>query len=293
AALASATTIPSRVVTARADDDWRPRVRARSAGEDAPAADLSTPRAVSWPTAGGATAHGLYFAPSSSRYTGAGLPPAILRVHGGPTGQTTAAYDAGTQFFTTRGYAVLEVNYRGSSGYGREYMRALRGNWGIYDVEDAVGGARYLAEAGLADGGRLVIMGGSAGGYTVLQALVHHPGVFKAALCAFGVSNLFTLASDTHKFEERYLDSLIGPLPEAHALYRERSPLFFAERIRDPVAIFQGDIDTVVPRNQSDAIVEVLKRRGVPHEYHIYEGEGHGWRKSETVAAYYTAIDAF
>jgi dipeptidyl aminopeptidase/acylaminoacyl peptidase len=292
AVLASAATIPTRVVTLDRHGN-NPRVLARAAGETVPAEDLSTSRPISWATAGGATAHGLYYAPSSSRYTGTGLPPAIVQVHGGPTGQSTAAYSPAIQFFTTRGYAVLAVNYRGSTGYGRDYMQALRGQWGVYDVEDAVSAARHLADAGLADGERVAIMGGSAGGYTIWQALVHHPGVFKAALCSFGVSNLFTLAADTHKFEERYLDSMIGPLPEARALYHERSPIFFAERIKDPVAIFQGDVDPVVPRAQSDTIVEVLRRRGVPHKYHVYEGEGHGWRKSETIAAYYRAADAF
>lgn len=292
AALASAPTIPTRVVSTDAHLGGA-RVRARSAGESVPAADLSTPRAIEWATAGDATAHGLYYPPASGRYAGTGLPPAIVLVHGGPTGQATMAYDATAQFFATRGYAVLQVNYRGSTGYGRAYMQALRENWGVYDVEDTVSGARHLADSGLADGGRLVVMGGSTGGYTVLQTLVTHPGVFKAAICMFGVSNLFTLAADTHKFEERYLDSMIGPLPEASARYRERSPLFVADRIRDPVAVFQGAIDRVVPREQSDAIVEALRRRGVPHEYHVYEGEGHGWRKSETVAAFYTAVERF
>jgi len=190
-------------------------------------------------------------------------------------------------------YTVLDVNYRGSTGYGRKYMDALRGNWGVYDVEDALSGARHLVDGGLADEKKLVIMGGSAGGYTVLQALVRHPGFFKAGICNYGVSNLFTLAADTHKFEERYLDSMLGPLPEASALYRERSPIFHAEKIVDPLAIFQGDADEVVPRNQSDSIVESLKRRGVKHEYHVFTGEGHGWRKAETIEAYYNAVDAF
>ncbi|HEX5504503.1 MAG TPA: S9 family peptidase [Thermomicrobiales bacterium] len=292
AALASAPAIPTRVISTD-EHASTPRVRARSASEAVPAADLATPRAIEWPVSGGATAHGLYYPPAGSRHAGAGLPPAIVLVHGGPTGQATTAYDAGAQFFATRGYAVLQVNYRGSAGYGRAYIQALRENWGVYDVEDTVGGARYLADNGLADGDRLVVMGGSAGGYTVLQTLVTHPGAFKAAVCMFGISNLFTLAADTHKFEERYLDSLIGPLPEASARYRERSPLFFADRIRDPVAVFQGAIDRVVPREQSDAIVEALRRRGVPHEYHVYEGEGHGWRKSETIAAFYTTVERF
>jgi dipeptidyl aminopeptidase/acylaminoacyl peptidase len=292
ATVASSSTIPPRIVTATVGSGT-PRVRARSAAEDVPPAALSTPRPVTWTSAEGAEAHGLYYPPASERYTATGLPPAIVRVHGGPTSMVTSTYNAAAQFFTSRGYAVLEVNHRGSTGYGRAYAQALRGTWGVVDVEDTAGGARHLAEAGLADGERLVIMGGSAGGYTVLQTLVTHPGLFKAALCLYGVSNLFTLAADTHKFEERYLDSLIGPLPEARTRYRERSPIYFADRISDAIAIFQGAIDPVVPRAQSDLIVEILRRRGIPHEYHVYEGEGHGWRKRETIAAFWTAVERF
>lgn len=292
ALIASSATIPDRVVSL--GEHWSTaRVRARGGAEDIPPSELATPRPVSWQGPEGATAHGLYYPPAGDHPATGGPPPAIVQVHGGPTGQAVTSYNPRAQFFATRGYAVLEVNYRGSTGYGREYTRALRGAWGVSDVEDTVGGARFLADAGLADRGRLVVMGGSAGGYTVLQALVGHPGVFKAALCLYGVSNLFTLAADTHKFEERYLDSLVGPLPEARDRYRERSPLFFADRIRDPIAIFQGDSDRVVPRDQSDAIVAALARRGVPHEYHVYAGEGHGWRKRETVEAFYTAVERF
>jgi dipeptidyl aminopeptidase/acylaminoacyl peptidase len=172
-------------------------------------------------------------------------------------------------------------------------MAALRGKWGVLDAEDAIGGAQYLVDAGLADRERLVIMGGSAGGYTVLKCLVDHPGFFRAALCLYGVSNMFTLAADTHKFEQRYLDSMLGPLPEASAVYRERSPIFHADQIVDPIAVFQGEIDRVVPVAQAETIVESLRRRGVPHEYHLYEGEGHGWRKRETIEAFYKTVEAF
>lgn len=292
AAVASASTIPDRVVVIEPGEGGQARILARSEGETVAPSELSLPKAISW-TSGAATAHGLYYPPASSRYTGTGLPPAILLIHGGPTSQSIAKYSPQVQFFTTRGYAVLQVNYRGSTGYGRDYMLALRGAWGVVDVEDAISGARYLAESGLADPSRMVIMGGSAGGYTVLQVLAHHPGVFKAGICNFGVSNLFNLAADTHKFEERYLDTIVGPLPEAHALYRERSPIFFADRIRDPLAIFQGSEDTVVPRDQSDSVVEALRRRGVPHQYKVYEGEGHGWRKSETIKDFYTSVEKF
>jgi dipeptidyl aminopeptidase/acylaminoacyl peptidase len=204
------------------------------------------------------------------------LPPAVVLLHGGPTAQAVASFQANVQFFTTRGYAVLQVNYRGSTGYGKAYVEALRGAWGVVDVEDAVSGSRHLVQQGWADADRLVIMGGSAGGYTVLQTSIQQPGLFKAAVCLYGISNLFTLAASTHKFEAHYLDSLIGVLPQATADYRERSPIFHAERIRDPIAIFQGEEDQVVPKEQAEAIVASLKQRGVPHEYHLYAGEGHG-----------------
>jgi dipeptidyl aminopeptidase/acylaminoacyl peptidase len=292
ALIGSSSTIPPRIVTTDHHGN-APQVRARSAAERVPQAALATPRALSWTTEGGTTAHGLYYPPTSETWTGTGVPPAIVRVHGGPTGATTTAYNAAAQFFATRGYAVLEVNHRGSTGYGRDYLRALREQWGVADIDDTAAGARYLAAEGLADGERLVIMGGSAGGYTVLQTLVTHPGLFKAALCLYGIANLFTLAADTHKFEARYLDSLVGPLPETRERYRERSPIYHADRIADPVAIFQGAIDPVVPPAQSELIVAALRRRGVPHEYHVYEGEGHGWRKRETIATFWTTVERF
>lgn len=291
ALIASAPHIPPRVVVLTAEG--RVRVLCRSGPEDIEAGRLARPRPVTWPTAGGKVAHGLLYEPTNPDFTSPGRPPAILRIHGGPTSQALPGYSPEAQFFATRGYAFLDVNYRGSTGYGRAYMEALRGMWGVVDVEDAVSAARYLGEAGLADPDRLVILGGSAGGYTVLRALSTHPGTFKAGVCLYGVSNLFTLAAETHKFEERYLDSLVGPLPEAAAVYRERSPIFSADRIVDPVALFQGTDDEVVPRSQSDAIAASLRRRGVPHEYHVFEGEGHGWRKSETLRAYYRAVEAF
>jgi dipeptidyl aminopeptidase/acylaminoacyl peptidase len=290
--LASSSAAGERIVTWTPGDARAPVWR-HATGETIAADALAKPKAVSWEAPDGTAVHGLYYAPTSKTHAGSGLPPAIVNIHGGPTGQSKAGYNARAQFFATRGYAYLEVNYRGSTGYGKPYMAMLRGQWGVYDVEDAVGGAQYLADAGLADGDRLVIIGGSAGGYTVLKSLVDHPGFFKAALCLYGVSNMFTLAADTHKFEQRYLDSMLGSLPEASAVYRERSPIYSAERIVDPIAVFQGEIDRVVPKAQAEAIVESLRRRGVPHEYHLYEGEGHGWRKSETIEAFYRTVDAF
>ncbi len=293
ALIASSGDQPPRIVVAEPD---RTRVQRRSSTEHIAPESLAAATPITWETAGGAMSHGLLYLPPGydlAASAAANRPPAIIRIHGGPTSQTVTRYQPQIQFFATRGYIVLDVNYRGSTGYGRAYMEALNGNWGVCDVEDAVSGARHLAEQGLVDAERIVIMGGSAGGYTVLEALCRAPGVFRAGLCLYGVANMFTLAADTHKFEARYLDTLLGPLPEAAAIYRERSPIFHADLLRDPIAIFQGEEDQVVPRAQSDSIVESLRQRGIPHEYHIYAGEGHGWRKQETIEAFYQAVDAF
>ena len=298
AVIASSGVVPPRIVT------WDPRndevrVRARAESELVLPEDLSPPEPFSWMSVDGQDVHGLLYRPravqdSAGKQADENIsPPLIVRIHGGPTGQATARYSSEAQFFTTRGYAVLEVNYRGSAGYGRAYRTRLNGQWGIIDVDDAVSGAQHLAAQGLVDGDRMVIMGGSAGGYTVLQSLIRYPGVFKAGLCLYGVANLFTLATDTHKFEQHYLDSLIGPLPQAAERYRERSPEFHADQIRDPVAIFQGEEDQVVPESQAEAIVAALRRSGVPHEYHLYPGEGHGWRKAETIETFYHDVLAF
>ncbi len=245
---------------------------------------------IEWPTHDDALAYGLYYPPHNPEYASQGAPPLIVKVHGGPTSQTYATFSAEVQFYTTRGFAVLEVNHRGSSGYGRAYRDKLIHAWGEYDVEDSASGAQFLVDRGYADPRRLVILGGSAGGYTVLQSLVSKPGFWRAGVCLYGISNQFTLAlaNPDWKFEARYSDMLLGTLPEAEALYRERSPLFNADKIKDAVIIFHGEDDPVVPKAQADSIVAALKRRGVPHEYHVFAGEGHGWRKPETIERYYT-----
>jgi dipeptidyl aminopeptidase/acylaminoacyl peptidase len=291
ALLASAGNIPPRVITC--DLSGRVHVWARSTAESLPQEAYAVPQHITWQGMDGEDAHGLYFAPHSSSFEGIGKPPLLVLIHGGPTSQRVAAFYADVQFFTSRGYAVLHVNYRGSTGYGREYRDRLRGKWGIYDVQDAISGARYLVEQGHVDGDKLVIMGGSAGGFTVLKALEDYPGFFKAGVCLYGVSNHFTVVAETHKFESHYWDTLLGPLPEAAELYRERSPIFYTDKIVDPVAIFQGEQDIVVPRAQSDEVAESLRRRGVPHEYHLYPGEGHGFRKPETIAHLYETIERF
>ncbi|WP_322508324.1 S9 family peptidase [Anaerolinea sp.] len=251
------------------------------------------PESLTWETSGGMTAYGLYYPPSNPQFQGRGLPPAIFNVHGGPTSQATMAYNPEAAYFTSRGYAYVEVNYRGSTGYGRRYREALKGNWGKVDVEDAFTCAQALAERQLADPKRLIIKGGSAGGYTVLNALAHFPGTFKAGVCLYGVSNLFMLDMDTHKFEARYTASLVGELPEAAQKYHDWSPVFHARNIRDPLIIFQGSEDKVVPPNQSEVIVKALQQTGTPHRYILYEGEGHGFRKSETILNYYQELERF
>jgi dipeptidyl aminopeptidase/acylaminoacyl peptidase len=291
ALLASGDRVPQRLVMVSSSGEVE--VAARSTSEEIEVEAYSPLEAIEWTGMDGKTVHGLFYPPHNPSFQGEGLPPLIVDVHGGPTSQVRASFLPRVQFFTSRGYAVLEVNYRGSTGYGRQYRDALRGNWGIYDVQDSVSGAKYLVEQGQVDEERIVIMGGSAGGFSVLKAMEDYPGFFKAGICMYGVSNQFTLVADTHKFEARYSDQLLGPLPKAAALYRERSPEFFCDRIRDPIAIFQGEIDTVVPRSQSERVVASLQRRGVPHEYHLYPGEGHGFRKSETIEAFYKTVDNF
>jgi dipeptidyl aminopeptidase/acylaminoacyl peptidase len=269
------------------------QIRRRSTSEDLPTSTYTQAEAISWQGMDGGDVHGLFYTPHSAQYEGLDSPPLVVMIHGGPTSQRGAAFYSNVQFFTTRGYAVLQVNYRGSTGYGRQYRNMLKGNWGVHDVEDAVSGARYLVAQGLADNQRLIIMGGSAGGFTVLKALEDYPGTFKAGVCLYGVANQFTLIADTHKFEAHYSDSLLGPLPEAAEIYRERSPIFFADKIQDPIIVFQGEDDNVVPQAQSDAIVAALKSNGIPHEYHLYPGEGHGFRKPETIEHFYHVIDKF
>ncbi|MDE2951839.1 MAG: S9 family peptidase [Chloroflexota bacterium] len=291
AMIASSSSIPPRVITL--DRGARLSIQRRSQTENLPSGRLSPAQRISWKGDDGADVHGLFYEPVMQEDMPAGKPPLIVNVHGGPTSQRTAEYYSEVQFFTTRGYAVLQVNHRGSTGYGKAYMDMHRGNWGLYDVIDSISGVNHLAAAGQIDRCKTVIMGGSAGGFTVLQSLVEHPGFYKAGICSYGVSNQFGLLMDTHKFEERYTYWLLGELPEAADLYRQRSPLFHADKIVDPLIVFQGADDVVVPQDQSDLIVASLKRRGIPHEYHLYEGEGHGWRRPDTIAAYYSAIERF
>lgn len=271
-------------------EDGRIEVVQRSLQERRILQSFSKPRPVSW-EAGDHSCHGLYYAPT--RRLDGKRAPAVITIHGGPTSQSLADFDFDTQFFTTRGFAVLRLNYRGSTGYGRDYRRALDGGWGERDVEDVGLAARVLTEHLEADPARLVLSGGSAGGFTLLLSLIRYPDRFRAGICRFPVTDLTALSEETHKFERHYVDSLIGPLPEFAEAYRARSPLPLADRIQVPLALFQGDCDKVVPRDQSDRLAASLAERGVPHIYTVFPGEGHGWRLSETISAYYAQVEKF
>jgi dipeptidyl aminopeptidase/acylaminoacyl peptidase len=245
---------------------------------------LSVPEPIEFPTENGRTAHALFYRPSNPDHAAPDeeRPPLVVLSHGGPTSHVSATFDLEKQFFTSRGFAVIDVNYGGSTGYGREYRDRLRGSWGLVDLQDCVNAARHLADRGEVDGARFAIRGGSAGGYTTLCALVFSD-VFAAGASYYGVADCAALARDTHKFESRYLDGLIGPWPEAEDVYRERSPIHHVDRLATPVILFQGLEDTVVPPAQAETMVEALARKGIPHAYLAFEGEQHGFRRAETI----------
>ncbi|MCB0403343.1 MAG: DUF829 domain-containing protein [Bdellovibrionales bacterium] len=244
---------------------------------------LSKPEALEFPTVGG-SAYGFYYPPKNADFVAPDgeLPPLLVKSHGGPTTAATVRLNPGIQFWTSRGFAVLDVNYGGSTGYGRAYMKRLEGNWGIVDVEDCAAGARFLVGQKKVDPEQLAIFGGSAGGYTTLCALTF-TNEFKAGASHYGIGDLEALVRDTHKFESRYLDRLIGPYPEQKAVYEERSPLYSADRLSCPVIFFQGLEDKVVPPNQAEAMVAALKKKGIPVEYVPFEGEQHGFRRAESI----------
>ena len=245
---------------------------------------FSTPQAIEFPTENDLNAHAFFYPPQNRDYTAPAedLPPLLVISHGGPTSATSTALDLEIQYWTSRGIAVLDVNYGGSSGYGRTYRQRLNSQWGVVDVDDCVNGARYLAEQGYIDTNRLAIRGGSAGGYTTLSALTFRD-VFKAGASYYGISDLEAMTRDTHKFESRYLDSLIGPYPEEQDRYRERSPIHYTDRLSCPLILFQGLEDKVVPPNQAEMMVEALRVKGLPVAYVPFEGEQHGFRRSENI----------
>lgn len=245
---------------------------------------LSFAQPIEFPTEGGKRAYAFFYAPKNKDFQAppGEKPPLLVFSHGGPTSATTSTLKLEIQFWTSRGFAVVDVNYGGSTGYGREYRERLKGQWGIVDVDDCVNAAKYLIKQGLVDGERVAIRGGSAGGYTTLCALTFRK-FFKAGASYFGVSDLEALDKDTHKFESRYNRSLIGPYPERRDLYYARSPIHFADKISCPVIFFQGLEDRVVPPSQSELMVEALRKKGIPVAYIAFEGEQHGFRKAENI----------
>jgi dipeptidyl aminopeptidase/acylaminoacyl peptidase len=261
---------------------------------------LAPAEAVEFPTSGGEIAYGLFYPPANPDCAapGAESAPLLVRCHGGPTSAATSMLNLSTHYWTSRGIAVLDLNYRGSTGYGRAYRDRLYLSWGTVDVDDAVAGARYLAQQGRVDERRCVISGGSAGGYTTLAALTFRD-FFQGGASYFGVSDLAALARDTHKFESRYMDWLIGPYPQETERYRERSPLYHTERLSKPVIFFQGEEDVVVPPAQAEVMVEALRRKGNTVGYLLFAGEQHGFRKAETIKRcldaqlYFYSIEVF
>ena len=244
----------------------------------------SMAQAIEFPTAGGMTAHAFYYPPKNRDFTApAGeKPPLLVMGHGGPTSMAVDAYRAGVQYWTSRGIAVLDVNYGGSAGFGRAYRQRLDGQWGVVDVQDCIHGAQVLVQRGQVDGRRLIIRGGSAGGYTALSALAFHDA-FACGASLYGIGDLETLATDTHKFEARYLDRLVGPYPAARELYRARSPIHHLDGLKCPLILLQGAQDQVVPPEQSRRMHAALKAKGVPVAYLEFEGEQHGFRDAKNI----------
>ena len=272
--------------------------------------DSSLPESITFPTSDDEVAHGVFYPPASQTFEGppGARPPLVVRIHGGPTAAARAEWSPSVQFWTTRGVAVVEVDYRGSTGYGRRYREGLRDRWGVADVEDCLAAARWLAAQGRVDPSACVIRGGSAGGFTALSALVAdgrarldgRPAVFAAACSLYGVTDLARLAEDTHEFESRYLDGLVGPWPEASATYAERSPMSHVDVVGAPVLLLQGGVDPVVPLSQAEALRDALAARGVPHALVVFPSEAHGFRQAanivralETELAFYGEVLGF
>jgi dipeptidyl aminopeptidase/acylaminoacyl peptidase len=245
---------------------------------------LSEPEAIEFPTEKGLTAHAFYYPPKNQDYVAPPeqRPPLLVMSHGGPTAATMPTFSLGIQYWTSRGFGVLDVNYGGSTGYGRAYRERLNGEWGVVDVDDCVNGAKYLVKRGAVDGQRCAITGGSAGGYTTLCALTFRD-FFKAGASHYGVSDLVALEEETHKFESRYSHTLVGPYPERKDLYQARSPINFTERLNAPVIFFQGLEDRIVPPNQAEMMVAALRQKGLPVAYVAFEGEQHGFRRAENI----------
>ena len=267
----------------------------RRAAPDVPELeDISVPEHIEFPTTGGLKAYGNFYPPTNRSFVGppGELPPLIVTSHGGPTAGAFSGFQTGLQLFTSRGYAVLDVDYGGSTGYGRDYRKRLEGQWGIVDVDDCVAGAKYLAEQGLVDAERQAIRGGSASGFTTLAALAFTKQ-FDAGCTYFGIGDLRAFVKDTHKFESRYLESLVGPWPQTKQRYLDRSPALHADQITAPVLVQQGEDDKVVPKEEAERIVDALFERRVPHVYLLYPGEDHGFRSKDSITRSFGAELSF
>lgn len=272
-------------VLVRLDIDSGKLTKIRSTSSEEPERGyLSVPGMIEFPTTGGKTAYGFYYPPQNQDFTAPNgeLPPLIVQSHGGPTSSTSTALRSQIQYWTSRGIAVLDVDYGGSTNYGRTYRERLNDQWGIVDIDDCVNGAKHLIEEGLVDPDRVAIMGWSASGYTTLSALAFR-NFFKAGISFFGIGDLEAMTRDTHKFESRYLDGLIGPYPERIDLYKERSAINYVDNISAPMLILQGLEDKVVPPNQAQMMYDAVKAKGLPVGMVLYEGEQHGFRKTETI----------
>ena len=276
-------TKPSAVVRLNLQDNIIQTLR-QSTNLTVDTAYLSIPESIEFPTENGLTAHAIYYPPQNRDFVAPedDAPPLLVIGHGGPTGATSTTLNLGTQYWTSRGFAVLDVNYGGSTGYGRSYRQRLNGQWGIVDVQDCINGAKHLVAQGLADNDRLAIRGGSAGGYTTLCALTFY-NTFTAGASYYGISDLEALAKETHKFESRYPDSMIGPYPEAKETYIARSPIHFIDQLNCPLILFQGLEDKVVLPNQAEMMFEAVQAKGLPVAYVSFPDEGHGFRSAENI----------
>ena len=280
---AGASALPDALLSLNPDTGEIAPIR-QSAPVPVDAGYISDPQPIEFETAGGRTAHAYYYPVKNADFAGADdeRPPLLVISHGGPTGSAMTSFNLSYQFWTSRGIAVVDVNYGGSTGYGTEYRRRLNGDWGIVDIDDCVNAALHLAREGEVDGDRLMVRGGSAGGYTTLASLTFRD-VFKVGASYYGVSDLEALALETHKFESRYMDSMVGPYPETRDLYVERSPIHHTERLSCPIILLQGLEDKIVLPNQAEMMLDALRRKGLPVAYLPFEGEQHGFRKSENI----------
>jgi dipeptidyl aminopeptidase/acylaminoacyl peptidase len=283
AMIAASPTLSLRVLTVDLDTGAQVVVKASATTHIDPGY-FSIPQPVEFTTEGGETAHALYYAPRNKDFDGpdGARPPLVVHCHGGPTSAALPVYNLELQYWASRGIAVVDVNYRGSTGYGRDYRDKLRGQWGVADVDDCVNAARHLIDQGLVDPHRVAITGGSAGGFTTLLA-VTKKRFFSAGASHFGVGDLESFVKETHKFESRYLDTLVGPYPERADLYRERSAVNYADHLACPLILFQGLDDRVVPPDQAQEFVAACKAKKLPYAYVPFVGEQHGFRRAANI----------